>query len=107
LKIKEESFDLTNVPKKNNSSLISNKTLIDVSFDINPVNIGYCQVYPHELQTLGFFSAKRANNPKGKKQIATIICQVWYPPFWVGFLHSGQEITDILNLFNVNLDLKN
>ena len=48
----------------------------DVSFDINPVNIGYCQVYPHELQTLGFFSAKRANKPKGKKQIATIICQV-------------------------------
>ena len=78
----------------------------DTSFEKKPVNKIYaCQVLPQELQTVGFLSAKRDNKPNGKKHIDTIICQVWYPPFWVVFLHSGQVSTAIFyDLVYNNID---
>lgn len=53
---------------------------------------------PHEKQLFGFLLASNASRPIGKKQIATIICQVWYPPFVTGLEHFGHEITAIFKL---------
>jgi len=44
---------------------------------------------------VGSLSIVRAKSPMGKKHIATIICQVLYPPFFVCESHLGQEIIDI------------
>jgi len=53
---------------------------------------------PHEKQLFGFLLANNASRPIGKKQIATIICQVWYPPFVTGLEHLGHEMTAIFKL---------
>jgi len=42
---------------------------------------------------------KRASNPMGKKQMATKICQVLYPPFLVCESHLGHEIIAIYKWF--------
>lgn len=48
-------------------------------------------MWEHFWHFVGSLSASNANKPSGKKQIATIICQVLYPPFLVSSPHFGQD----------------
>ena len=55
---------------------------------------------------VGSLSMKRASNPMGKKQMATKICQVLYPPFFVCEPHLGHEIIAIVSDFVVKSSSK-
>ena len=46
---------------------------------------------------VGSLSVNKASSPIGKKQTATKICQVLYPPFFVCESHLGHEIKAIVS----------
>jgi hypothetical protein len=68
---------------------------------VNAIKHQLWNVWPQLAQTDGFLPARRASNPKGKKQIHTKMTQPGYPPCWVFVEHFGQETSAMMWLLEV------